>query len=61
MTQINLRQVHSKILLMQKTAEELSQMGREFPALARNTARILASLKMLAINVSDIVKLESDE
>ena len=29
-------------------------MGENFPALARNTARILASLKMLEINISDV-------
>jgi hypothetical protein len=56
-----MRQVDSKIRLMKKTAEELSQMGRDFPALARNTVRILASLKMLEINVSDVVDLEQDE
>jgi len=61
MTRIDMRQVDSKIRLMKKTAEELSQMGRDFPALARNTVRILASLKMLEINVSDVVDLEQDE
>jgi hypothetical protein len=61
MTRIDIRQVHSKIRLMKQTAEELSQMGRDFPALARNTVRILASLKMLEINISDVVELEQDE
>jgi hypothetical protein len=33
-------------------------MGEDFPALARNIARILASVKMLEINVSDLVDLQ---
>jgi hypothetical protein len=43
--------------MLKKTAKELAQMGDDFPALKRNTARILASIKMLEINISDIVDL----
>jgi hypothetical protein len=32
-------------------------MGGNFPAINRNTVRILASVKMLEINVSDVVEL----
>jgi hypothetical protein len=38
---------------MQRSAEELNQLGNQFPALKHNTARILASLKMLEINIVD--------
>jgi len=55
--QIDLNQINAKIQLMKKTAEELNRIGEEFPAIARNTARILASVKMLEINVSDLVEL----
>ena len=55
--QIDLNQINDKIQLMKKTAEELNQIGEEFPAIARNTVRILASVKMLEINVSDLVDL----
>ena len=55
---INLNEIHTKIQLMKKTAEELNRIGEDFPALARNTARILASVKMLEINVSDLVELD---
>ena len=41
---------------MKKSAEELRAMGDEFPALARNVSRILASIKMLEINVSDVIR-----
>jgi len=47
-------EINAKIRLMKKTAEELSRMGDDFPALARNIARILASVKMLEINISDV-------
>jgi hypothetical protein len=55
--QIDLNQINDKIQLMKKTAEELNQIGEEFPAIARNTVRILASVKMLEINVSDLIDL----
>jgi len=38
-----------------RAVEELKRLGENFPAVARNAERILASLKMLEINVSDIV------
>ena len=55
--QIDLDAINAKIQLMKKTAEELKRIGEEFPAIARNTVRILASVKMLEINVSDLVEL----
>jgi hypothetical protein len=54
---IDLNAINDKIVLMKKAAEELDRMGKDFPSLARNTVRILASLKMLEINVSDIMEL----
>jgi len=56
--QIDLKSIYSKIQAMRRIAEELKQLGEDFPALSRNLVRILASLKMLEINVSDIVQLE---
>ena len=56
--QIDLKKLNAKIQLIKKTAEELKQMGDHFPAVARNTVRILASVKMLEINVSDLVGLD---
>ncbi len=55
---IDLNAINDKIVLMKKAAEELDCMGKDFPSLARNTVRILASLKMLEINVSDIIEFE---
>ncbi len=53
--QIDIETIDNNIKSMKKTAEELAQMGEDFPALKRNAARILASIKMLEINVSDII------
>jgi hypothetical protein len=55
---IDLNEIDAKIQLMKQTAEELNRLGENFPALARNTVRILASVKMLEINVSDLVELD---
>ena len=54
---IDLNKINDKIQLLKKTAQELNCIGKEFPALTRNTVRILASVRMLEINVSDIVEL----
>ena len=53
--QIDIEKIDNNIKAMKKAAENLSQMGDDFPALKRNTARILASIKMLEINISDII------
>ena len=58
MTPNDLKKIDEKIQLMKSTAEELHRLGDDFPALARNSTRILASVKMLEINVSDLVELD---
>ena len=58
MTQKDLINIDEKIQVIKATAEELNRLGDNFPALARNSVRILASIKMLEINVSDLVELE---
>jgi len=55
---IDLNKINAKIQSMKKAAQELNRIGEDFPTLARNTVRILASLKMLEINVSDLVELD---
>jgi len=59
MTPNELRKIDEKIQVMKRTAQELNRLGDNFPALARNTVRILASIKMLEINISDLVELDS--
>jgi hypothetical protein len=57
--QMDIKQIDKKIQVLKKTTEELNQQCQDFPAVARNTARILASVKMLEINISDLVELDS--
>lgn len=52
--------MNAKIMTIKKAATELQQMADAFPAIARNSARILASAKMLEINLSDLVDLEAE-
>jgi hypothetical protein len=50
----DLKELDSRIQSMKKTAEELKKMGEDFPALYRNASRLLSSIKMLELNVSDL-------
>ena len=59
MTQKDLKDIDEKIQVMKRTAQELNRLGDNFPALARNSVRILASIKMLEINISDLVELNT--
>ncbi len=52
---INLRDIDSRIQAMKREAEKLKDMAGNFPALDKNMVRILASIKMLELNISDIV------
>ena len=61
MPQLDLNEINSKIQMMKRTAEELAQAGEEFPAIARNIVRISAGIKMLEINISDVVELEQPD
>jgi len=61
MQQFDLDEIDSKIQLMRRTAEELAQAGKNFPAIARNIVRISAGIKMLEINISDVVELKKPD
>jgi aspartate/glutamate racemase len=56
---IDLAAINARIVTLKKTALELKALGADIPCLCCNTARILASLKMLEIGFSDVVELES--
>jgi hypothetical protein len=58
--QIDIEDMNSKIMAIKKIATELNQMADDFPAIAKNTVRILSSTKMLEINLSDLVDLETE-
>ena len=54
-----LKAIGEKIALLRDTAEELQQLARAIPAVTKNTARLLASVKMLEMNISDCVELDT--
>ena len=51
---MDLKAMDARIKTIRNSAEELQTLAAQFPALYRNTARILASVKMLEINLSDL-------
>jgi hypothetical protein len=52
---IELHKMDARIKAMKASAEELKSMAEDFPALYRNTSRALASIKMLELNLSDLM------
>jgi hypothetical protein len=42
-----------QVKLIRTAAEKLKVMSKDFPAVDRNTLRILASLKMIELNLED--------
>jgi hypothetical protein len=57
----DLAAINARIVALKKTALELKALGADIPCLVRNTARILASLKMLEIGFCDVADLESGD
>ena len=55
---IEMDNLHLNIQSARQAVEELKRLGEDFPAVARNAERMLASLKMLEINVSDVIEME---
>jgi len=55
MNQREMKKMDTKVKTIKKAAEELKELSRNIPAVDRNAARILASVKMLEINVSDLL------
>lgn len=51
--EIPIGKITTKVEELRKKAQELYDMSEDFPALNRNTKRILASIKMLQINVEE--------
>lgn len=47
--------VNDKILKIKQLLIELETEAKQFPALEKNSKRALASIKMLELNISDIV------
>ncbi len=58
--QPDLHSIDQKIQVIKKAAEELKLLSDNFPAVEKNTDRILASLKMMEINISDVLHLDEE-
>ena len=54
---IDMDSLNLNIRSARTAVEELKRLGEDFPAVARNAERMLASLKMLEINVCDVMEL----
>lgn len=50
----NLEEMDERIRKIRQLAEELKEKGGGFQAVERNVDRILASIKMLELNISDV-------
>jgi ribosomal protein L15 len=60
MTTINTKKLDQAIKDLKEIALVLKEKTRLFPALQKNTERILASIKMMEINISDVQDLEKN-
>ena len=58
---IKIKAMNEMIQSMKKIAQYLYEVGEDFPALERNSYRILSSIKMLEINISDIIEFQKQE
>jgi hypothetical protein len=54
MTLREIKKLDTRIQTIKKAAQELKALSRRIPAVDRNTVRILASVKMLELNISDV-------
>ncbi len=54
MNRRELKRIDKRIRVIKKAAQELKERHGGIPAVERNAERILASLKMLEINISDL-------
>jgi hypothetical protein len=59
MKQKEIKKIDTRIKTIRKAAQELKELSGEIPTVDRNAGRILASVKMLEINISDLLELEA--
>ena len=55
----NVEEMAEKIQLIRRTATELKHIAGGIQAVDRNVDRILASVKVLEINISDLLQIEA--
>jgi len=57
MSRRELKKIDTRIKTIKRAAQELKTLSGSVPAVDRNAERILASVKMLEINISDLLHL----
>jgi hypothetical protein len=55
MNQREIRKIDTRIKAIKKAAQELKELSGGIQAVDRNADRVLASVKMLEINISDLL------
>jgi len=55
MNQRDIRKIDTRIKAIKKAAQELKKLSGGIQAVDRNADRVLASVKMLEINISDLL------
>jgi hypothetical protein len=55
MSRRQMKKIDTQIKAIKKAAQELKELSGGIPAVDRNAERILASVKMLEINISDLL------
>jgi len=58
MNRKELKKLDTRIKNIRKAAQELKKLSRGIQAVDRNADRLLASVKMLEINISDLLELK---
>ena len=58
MNQRDIRKIDMRIKAIKKAAQELKKLSGGIQAVDRNADRVLASVKMLEINISDLLELK---
>ena len=58
---IDLHKIDAQIQAIKQMTEDLNHMADHFPALAKTTARTLANIRMMELNVSDLCQLAGSE
>jgi len=57
MNRREIKKLDTRIKAIKRAAQELIELSGGIPAVNRNAARILASVKMLEINISDTLEI----
>lgn len=58
MQEISTEEISKKVRSLKETVQDIQGFSEDFPAVRRNISRIMASIKMLEINVVDVIHRE---